>query len=190
MDKQYTEIIVLCEDTQQAYFIRHYLIERGYHRRKIREEFAPSGRGAGEQFVRQSYANQVRSYRREVNRKSVALIIMIDADTHSALARLREFAQILKDNSLSERRDDERIAIFVPKRNIETWIYYARIYYARIYYTRGVPIDEEPPYPKLSSEGECLNDIRTFVKSICQKKLPETAPDSLRHACEELKRIL
>ena len=52
-----------------------------------------------------------------------ALIVMIDADTHTVQDRWRQLDQALEDGG-KQRVDaeHEQIARLVPKRNIETWI--------------------------------------------------------------------
>lgn len=38
--------------------------------------------------------------------------------------RLNQLTNALSEDSQPERRSDEAIAIFIPKRNIETWIHF------------------------------------------------------------------
>ena len=52
-------IVVLAEDIRHQSFVRRYLYQLDYKTHDIRFESLPSGRGCGEQWVRQRYANAV-----------------------------------------------------------------------------------------------------------------------------------
>jgi hypothetical protein len=66
--------------------------------------------------------------------------------------------------------------INIPKRNIETWIHHLR----------GVSVDEETSYPKLSEPGACKTDVKRFAA----QKIRALAPDSLKLALAEMERLL
>ena len=82
---------------------------------------------------------------------------------------------------MDKRQSNERIGIFVPKRNIETWIHYLM----------GVEVDEErdKPYPKLKKQGDCKPQVIQFAQD-CNQPPEQKAPPSLKTACTELQRIL
>lgn len=174
-----TRLTILCEDLQQEVFVRHYFLQRGFDRREIRTEHAPQGRGAGEQFVRERFPLEVRDHRRRASYQSVALVVVIDADTQSVAQRINSLNQTLRQNGQAERQPDERIALFVPKRNIETWIHYPL----------HSMVDEETVYPKLGKQSDCIVVVRMYVQTICTSRLPDEAPPSLHAACQELARI-
>lgn len=174
------ELVILCEDQQQAVFARHYFIERGFHPRKIRVRISPRGEGSGEQYVREQYPQEMRAYRRRSAYLSTILVVVIDADTVSVQARLQQLDQALTATSQEKRQASERVAVFVPKRNIETWIHFVR----------GTAVDEETVYAKLTYPGECKHDVIKLARDICPAGLPPDAPPSLQTACEELQRIL
>jgi len=83
--------------------------------------------------------------------------------------------------SLAKRQSDEKIAIFVPKRNIETWISYLQ--------DQTQTVDEETAYPKYKKESVCKPLVEKLAVNRSQS-LPENAPSSLKVACDELLRIL
>jgi hypothetical protein len=83
---------------------------------KILLEPLPSGRGAGEQWVRERYPESVSELRRKS--ENMALIVVIDADTVEVAMRRSQ----LEEQLLSPRKGHERIVHLIPKRNIETWI--------------------------------------------------------------------
>ena len=150
----------------------------GINRRRIRVELAPQGLGAGEQYVREQYPTEVQSYRSQCQHLNIALVVIIDADQNSVSERHHQLDRSLTEHGLSKRGPEERIGLFVPRRNIETWIHYLQ----------GKSVNEVDKYPKLSREGEC----KPFVADLAQNRhqpLPVEAPASLRAACDELDRI-
>lgn len=180
MNRQKMQLVVLCEDLQQEVFTRQFFFRRGFDKRKIKIKRNSNGKGSGEQFVRTFYAPEVRAYRSKSTYQSRGLVVVIDADTHTVEERLKQLDAMLEHDGQPKRQADEKIAIFVPKRNIETWIHYLR----------GEAIDEESAYSKLRRQGKCKPLVDQLVKKICPVGLPEDAPPSLHAACEELQRIL
>lgn len=184
MGKRKIQVIILCEDKQQEVFARHFLTKSGFEPRKIRVLPLPNGKQSGEQYVRETYPEQVKLYRSKSSYLSSCLIVLIDADPkYSVKQRLDSLDSALEENeeySQPKRKPEEKIAIFVPKRNIETWIYYLR----------GETVDEETKYPKLAKPGDCKNDLDKLLDWCNSNQgLPEDAPPSLQAACGELQRI-
>jgi hypothetical protein len=114
--------IVLAEDEEHNMFVRRYLMELGLVEREIYTEPLPAGRGCGEQWVRNEYARVVGAYRRRAAKARTALVVVIDADGGDVSRRLRQMEEGLIHAAMGRRTLDERIAHFVPRRNIETWI--------------------------------------------------------------------
>lgn len=180
MTKRTVQLVILCEDLQQEVFARHFFINRGFHPRKIRVQRSPKGEGSGEQYVRQRYPQEVKAYRSRSTYQSVCLAVVIDADIQTVSQRLSELDTTLESTSQQKRQLEEKIALFVPKRNIETWIYYLR----------GTAVDEVTAYPKLVREGDCRAEVKKLAQDICPVGLSHDAPPSLYTACDELQRIL
>lgn len=115
-----SQVIVLAEDQRHQRLIYRYL-----HRLSLqnvtRFEPLPSGRGCGEQWVRERYANLVRAFRKR--QANTALIVMIDADTRDLNWRVRQLENALAGAELSPRTAQEKIVHLIPRRNIETWIF-------------------------------------------------------------------
>lgn len=175
---KYTEVVVLCEDLQQAVFARTYLVERGILRKRIRIIPLP-GEGAGESFVRREYPGEVRAYRKNARQKTLGLVVMIDADTHSVEKRCQEMDRLLQEAGMLARQPAERIGVFIPRRNIETWIYFLQ----------GQSVDEEAAYPKFrKNESVCKPYVTTLAQNYRQP-LSDHAPASLKAACRETARI-
>lgn len=177
---KYTEVVIVCEDRQQEVFARHFLTNCGINRHRITFKVNPKGKGSGEQYVREQYPKEVQAHRSHCSYKNIALAVLTDADTKSLQDRLRELDGELERASLETRRLDEKIGIFIPKRNIETWIHYLH----------GDPVNEIDIYSKFAgNEGIC----KPVVAELAQRRnqpLPDDAPSSLKAACEELHRIL
>ncbi|UUO15878.1 hypothetical protein [Dolichospermum heterosporum] len=108
------------------------------------------------------------------------LIVLIDADKKTVEERLKQLDNALVENSHASRQPNEAIAVFVPKRNIETWIHYLQ----------GENIDEETEYTKSKKQSDCKPYIEQLVNQCSQGNLDENAPPSLKAACGELQRIL
>ena len=175
---KYTEVVVLCEDLQQAVFVRAYLAERGILPERIRVVPLPKA-GAGESFVRREYPNEVRAYRKTARQKTIGLVVMIDADIQTVEERQREMERLLQESGISARQPVERIGVFIPRRNIETWICFLQ----------GQAVDEETAYPKFRRhESVCKPYVKTLAQNYRQP-LPNHAPPSLRTACREVTRI-
>lgn len=181
MSRQGMWLVILCEDLQQEVFARQFFIRRGFNRRRIQIIRNSNARGSAEQFVRTYYAREVRAYRSKSTYQSRALLVMIDADAYTVEQRLKQLDSALEANGQAKRQPNEKIAIFVPKRNIETWIHYLM----------GKSVDEVSAYSKFSGhERKCKSYVDQLVKKICPVGLPKDAPPSLHAACEELQRIL
>jgi len=119
--KRIAEIVILCEDLSQGNFAAFYLKRRrGY--RKMRIQNSPSSGGSGEQYVREHYPDEVKSYRNSSTRRTAALVVAVDADTKAIAYREKQLEKELQRVGQTKRKKSEKIAHLIPKRNIETWI--------------------------------------------------------------------
>lgn len=180
MAKRGVQLVILCEDLQQAVFARHYFMQLGFQNHEIRINKSPTGKGAGEQYVREQFPGEVRTYRSKSTYLSICLVVVIDADTDTVKQRLSKLDLTLADDGQENRQPQEKIAVFIPKRNIETWIHYLM----------GEMVDEQTDYQKLPKEGDCKSYVEKLAHNICPAGLPADAPSSLQTACDELQRIL
>lgn len=180
MSQRRVQLVILCEDRQQEVFARHFLKKRGFTG-IVDPKICPPGSQAGEQYVRTEYPKEVKAYRQNRNRVSIGLVVLIDADTDALQKRLNQLAQALSEDSQQNRQPDEAIAIFIPKRNVETWIHYLQ----------GETVDEETSYSKFeNNEAACKPYVENLVEQCRFQNLPENAPESLQAACGELQRLL
>jgi hypothetical protein len=181
MPKKYAQYIILCEDLQTQVFARQYLLARGIPYQKIRTRPLSLGEsGAGDAYVRKTYPIEVRALRQNP-KLDFQLVVFIDADNHSLRDRHQQLAASLRESNEAERAPRERIAIFTPKRNIETWVHYLA----------GATVDEETTYSKRRKrEHDCAADVHRLATQICLQGLPTDGPPSLHAACDEIARIL
>ena len=180
MSKRRVQIVILCEDRQQEVFARYFLKKRGFTG-LFRANICPEGSECGSDYVRKQYPVEVKAYRQNKNRVAIGLVVLIDADTGTLEARLNELASALNKDKQEKRGSNEAIAIFVPKRNIETWIHYLQ----------GETVNEEAVYAKFkNNEAVCKKPVEDLADRCYSQSLPEDAPRSLQAACGELQRLL
>ncbi|MDX1990773.1 MAG: hypothetical protein SF029_00190 [bacterium] len=126
-DSAYAEIVVLCEDRQSEVFARQFLkIYFGLNNHQLRFKAALPGVGSGERFVLNEYAAEVKLLRQKRNMKRIALVILIDGDVLEVEDRMKQLDAVLRESGTEVRQGEDAVAIFIPKRNIETWIAYLR----------------------------------------------------------------
>jgi len=179
MPDRYTQVVVLCEDLRQFQFVRHYLIGRGVQSRRIRSQVSPAGRGSGEQYVREHYAQEVAENRRRRTQLNIGLVTLVDADTRTVKERLSELSEQLQAARQNPREREEPIAVLVPRRNVDTWIYYLR----------GNPVNESDDYKRHVEPRDVQPAAKRLVEQ-CPHSLPDAAPPALKAGCDELTALL
>ena len=115
-------IDILGEDQRQVSFARRVLEQLSFDPRKFRKQPVPDGGGCGRQFVNSRYAELVRENRQKRSSARRTLVISIDADNQSIRHRKRELDERLTAAYMDVREPTEPVVVWVPKRNIETWI--------------------------------------------------------------------
>ncbi len=184
MSNRRAQVIILVEDSQQETFIRSLLKIKGFGNRQIRCKKSPSGRGSAEQYVRENYSTEVKSYRARCTYQRQGLIVMIDADIQDVRKHFEELDEVLKQHGLEVRKPEETIAIFIPRMNVETWILFLR----------GDNVDEITDYTgRFHGTCGCYNEARAMITG-CRDGFNKDgekreAIPSLRDACPELARI-
>ncbi len=182
MSKSRMQIVLLCEDKQQLVFARYFLEKIGFNTRKI-IPLISSVAQSGEQFVREKYVSEVKRYRQKCNHLAIALIVMTDADHLSFQHRLDQLNQALQENEVPEPQRQEAIAVFIPKRNIETWIKYLK----------GEKWSEEEKKSlnkNTGNESACKPQVEDLAKQCQQGENLVNAPPSLLKACDEFNHLL
>ncbi|MEM1168170.1 MAG: hypothetical protein AAGJ08_03530 [Cyanobacteria bacterium P01_H01_bin.35] len=186
-----TKVTILCEDIDQHRFIQQYLTIRGFSDRDIRP--FPNAKGLkvknNNASILAYYPKILKSYRSRKNSQDIALVVMIDADDKTVDERIRSL-NIAVNKEEGERNKDmrlpnEKIAIFVPARNIETWFSYIN---------GNQDCNEQYDYKDKTlhtTERITLAEASAtkLALDICPQRLDENAPSSLHHACNELQRL-
>ncbi len=117
-----SEVIVLAEDRRQQNFARGFLKSWGYKNRKVRFLDLPAGRGAGAQYVRERFPDELRALRKKLNMTAKALVVLIDADQRTTLEIRQALNAQLDSTDTDPIQTDEPVCLFIPKRNVETWV--------------------------------------------------------------------
>lgn len=175
MSKRKVTLAIICEDTQQECFARKFLYGIGWNKRQLRVVKSPSGRGSGEQWVRETYVNELVSYRR--SHVNYAFMAIVDGDTCGVQGRILQFDNKCIELEYPVRKAEDQVAIIVPTRNIETWIKFLE----------GNPVDETSSYHKLRYESECKPAVDRLLELCKTTGLPADAPSSLVAACDEFR---
>ena len=150
MSRRNVRLVILCEDRQQECFLRRFLDRRGYETRGMRVLFAPPGRGAGDQFVRERFPGELTAWRARRSHSSQALVVMTDGDRFGLRGRFDQLDRACRSAGIRARGADERVAVFVPTWQIETWFAYLD----------GQAVDEgKADYPRLDGESTCQRHV-------------------------------
>ena len=169
--------IVLCEDQQQQTFIYRFLKRRGWEKDDFRLIAVPAGKLDGKQHVREKYPSELRALRTAT--KNTALVVMTDGDGDGIRKRMNQLDEACDKENIGRRKSDDKVAVFIPTRNIETWLAYLD----------GESVDETQSYPRLEEEGECKRHVTTLIQMCNANKLRPPAPPSLQAACEEYEKL-
>lgn len=120
------KVIVLCEDRAQEKPIRAWLQELGYNStREVRfEPYSGTNRGHNrdKHWVDEMFVSVVRQQRSRSTRMQCSLVVCRDADDDLLVEVERAFEVRLAADNQSARASEERIALLIPKRHIETWM--------------------------------------------------------------------
>jgi len=184
------EVTILCEDIDQERFIREYLICRGLDDRKIKDFGNPKGRVIenNDALILKHYSALMKSYRTGKYR-NIAVVVMIDADEDSVSDKMRSLHKKIDEAAGNLNKDtrlpNEKVAIFVPARNIETWFYYIM---------EGQECNEITKYKDDNMSAEeriklAKSAAKKLAREICPQGVDRITLPSLRYACTELQRL-
>jgi hypothetical protein len=188
-----TAVVLLCEDHATAVFLRLY-VKQCSITRNIRVNITPSG--CGFDWVLQQYPVEIKAYRIARAKKSTWLIAAIDADKGTVTRRLRQFSlhqQNAEDKHVREFDiQREKIALLVPRRNIETWL----LFLSSLPAQDGQPINEIKDYKKIEKRskdewielaGSASVQMHQWVKP--SASLPGNCIESVRLAITQLQHL-
>lgn len=188
------EVTILCEDIDRERFIREYLICCGLDDRKIKDFGNPKGKTIknNNASIVKYYPALMKSYRRTRKYRNIAVVVMIDADEDSLDDRMRSLNIALDETAGNLNKDprlsDEKVAIFVPARNIETWFYYINSDRS------GQECHELTDYKDKTMTAKerielAKKSARILALEICPQGVDRISLPSLRYACRELQRL-
>jgi hypothetical protein len=177
--KKGVRITVLVEDEALERFACNVLAMFGVDRRKTYVDPYPVGRNA-KQWVAQQYPGKVQLFRRKAG-EQVALLVGTDADEQTVQQRGNALAAALDQARLPRRADDERIALWIPKWHVETWILALL----------GQDVNENENYRHAAQGANVSEAAKGFVDRFHSfKQDAASAPlPSLRTAFEETQRL-
>lgn len=187
------EVIILCEDIDQERFIREYLICCGLDDRKIKDFGNPKGKTIknNNALIVKHYPELIKSYRSR-NYRNIAVVVMIDADEDSLDDRMRSLNIALDETAGNLNKDprfsNEKIAIFVPARNIETWFHYINSDMSGQEYNEITDYKDKKMSTKERIEL-AKKSARILASEICPQGVDRISLPSLRYACRELQRL-
>ncbi len=173
--------LILVEDRKLERFVRECLYALGVHTREIRVVDYLDGRGSAKQRIDREYPVQVQAYRRRCS-ENIALIVGTDADEQTVQQRISRLGQVLRQAELEPRASDERIAIWVPRWHIETWLLFLK----------GHEVDESTHLKDRAGEVDIKAAAREFVRRFRQwdqNPGSEQLLPSILTAFEETRRI-
>jgi hypothetical protein len=151
------QVVVLCEDKQQDVFFYRLLRRMGYTERQIRVVPYPHGEADAKAHVRTNYPPEVAAQRDGRVASDLVGVADVDRDDLDSMRRAL-------DGSLPQpRQPNERIALFLPKRCIETWIGYLM---------GDRTITEETRYPRRlrREESKCAPAVVEYYRMAAERQ--------------------
>ena len=170
------QYVLVCEDVQHETFARRFLKETKLvtDPHQLRIERSSSGLGAADRFVQETYVTELDAGRR--THVARTLLLLTDGDAVGVKGRLRRLDEACERQGVEARSPADRVAIFIPTWNIETWLAYLE----------DESVDESrKDYPRLARPGDCGRHVRVLVEMCQRGTLRPPAPESLRAACKE-----
>ncbi len=173
--------VVLCEDAQMKSFVVSFLRCNKIDPRRIIVRNYPCGEGCGEAFVRKEYLREVKLLRTMNYIRSV-LVVCTDADSKTVDQRMSTLDDEISVEIKRWKREDEPIILFIPKRQIETWIRFLN----------GETVDEEMRFIHSGKPVSCKKEAEQFAL-FCQSELEidtgnisslSIAKEEYVHVCE------
>ena len=165
---------VLCEDKLTHCYVRRFLIAQGISGRKIFPLPLPAD-GCGEQYVRQEFPRYLEVLRSK-NFDSNVLVVAVDADKKSLQKRKNQLDDACIAAHIPARMENDKLLVFIPKRNIETWIKYFD----------GATVNEEDDYAHFLNghESDCHTAAEKMAAEFSIENFTSELP-SLQEAYNE-----
>ena len=160
LNKDY-KYLILCEDKLTQCFVRHFLKSQGINGRKI-FPFPLPAYGCGEQYVRSKFPKELKELRSK-SYDSEILVVAIDADASDYNKRKQQLVEACKLASVESFTEKDKLLIFIPKRNIETWVKYFD----------GEDVDENTDYAHFLNghESDCYSAAEKMSNEFSQENI-------------------
>lgn len=101
---------------------------------------------------------------------------MMDGDRYGVGGRLGQLDEACHAGGIDVRTPGERVAVFIPTWNVETWFAYLD----------SATVDEaRPDYPRLPRERDCQRHVAALADMCRAGALRQPCPPSLDMACDE-----
>lgn len=174
-------IVIVVEDESLERFSRDALLQLGFSRNELRVTPYHAGRGSAKDWVDKQYPIEVRAMRSKAYQKGLRLVIGTDADEGTVTRRANRLAATLEKAGLPPRDRNERIVLWIPKWNVETWI----LYFA------GDVRDEDNNYKNEVKKPDYWATAKAFVAQYRDYRRNDTihTQPSLKSAYHETKRL-
>ena len=176
MTRRRVQYVLVCEDQQHETFARRFLRETKLvtDPYQLRVERSPSGRGAADRFVQETYVTELDACRR--THVDTTLLVLADGDSVGVNERLRRLDEACRQRGAAVRSAEDRVAVFIPTWNIETWLAYLD----------DQTVDESrKDYTRLGRPRDCQRHVNVLADMCRRAALRPPAPESLQAACEE-----
>lgn len=111
---------------------------------------------------------------------ALALVVMVDADVLSVAHRKSQLSDEMRRAGQRPRTQNEKILVFVPKKNLETWFRFID----------GNSADENVDYKRTYGKGTKPGDYAKRLADLCRQQLIAKPPPSLQDARAEWQRLL
>ena len=175
-------VVVLCEDRTHYHFIRGFLIAQGIRESRQITLFKglPEGRQAGEQFVRENFAEGFRKY--ASSDENVIFVVIQDIDQGYKTpesAKQEIYATLQEDERRGIHKADKLLLVF-PKRNIETWFEWLS------QESQHNAVDESTDFKLKHKEAKPrkMGERASKLVDMHEPDICGTAPSSMLHACK------
>ncbi len=175
-----TKFTILGEGLGDYYFAKAFL-ESAFGKNKVecyRSQTIP-GAGSGEQQVRRIFPRELSARRRRPRDERHWLVVITDGDLSTPDQRRNQLEQQAAAIGLERTDPEEKVAVFVPCRNIESWFQWLET---------AEQVDETKDYKSRFSSAKPVKYGRQ-LKDKCLRVAMEDFPPSLQDACEQWKRM-
>lgn len=163
------------------YFFAKAFLESSLGKNKVecyRSQTIP-GAGSGEQQVRELFSKELAARRGRPKGEQHWLVVVTDGDRFSPDQRRNQLEKEAQAQNLARLETDEKVAVFVPCRNIESWIQWLET----------GEIDETTDYKTRFSSAKPTKYAQQ-LNSKCQSLATDQFPPSLQDACEQWKKVV